>query len=113
MLNPARSLSRHPLFQVMLAFETQDAGAGPLDLAGLTAVPQPIATASAKFDLSLGLTEHRSADGRPAGIEGVLEYASDLFDRGKRRDHRRAARPPAGGSGGRCQPAARGAADPR
>ena len=79
-LNPARSLSRHPLFQVMLAFETQTPCAGPLDLAGLTAVPQPIATASAKFDLSLGLTEHRSADGRPAGIEGVLEYASDLFD---------------------------------
>ena len=80
-LNPARSLSRHPLFQVMLAFETQTPGAGPLDLAGLTAEPQPIATASAKFDLSLGLTEHRSADGRPAGIDGVLEYASDLFDR--------------------------------
>ena len=81
-LNPARSLSRHPLFQVMLAFETQTPGAGPLDLAGLKAEPQPIATATAKFDLSLGLTEHRSADGRPAGIDGVLEYASDLFDRG-------------------------------
>ena len=42
--------------------------------------PQPVATASAKFDLSLGLVEQRSADGAPAGIEGVLEYASDLFD---------------------------------
>ena len=80
-LNPARSLSRHPLFQVMLAFETQlPTAQAARSCRACTASPQPIATASAKFDLSLGLTEHRSADGRPAGIEGVLEYASDLFD---------------------------------
>ena len=42
-------------------------------------------TASAKFDLSLGLVEQRAADGAPAGIEGVLEYASDLFDAATRR----------------------------
>ena len=42
--------------------------------------PQPVATASAKFDLSVGLIERRAADGTPAGIDGVLEYASDLFD---------------------------------
>ena len=52
--------------------------------------PQPVATASAKFDLSLGLIERRSADGAPAGIEGVLEYASDLFDgRASRRSAQR------------------------
>ena len=80
-LNPARSLSRHPLFQVMLAFEAGSGGRA-LELDGLTAEPQPIVTGSAKFDLSLGLVEQRSATGAPAGIEGVLEYSSDLFDEG-------------------------------
>src|SRR6185503_15924893 len=79
-LNPARSLSRHPLFQVMLAFEAGEAGTGTFTLPGLAVTPQPIATASAKFDLSVGLIERRSSDGTPGGIDGVLEYASDLFD---------------------------------
>ncbi|HEV8156631.1 MAG TPA: amino acid adenylation domain-containing protein, partial [Gaiellales bacterium] len=79
-LNPARSLSRHPLFQVMLAFEAGETGAATLELPGLAVVPQPIATASAKFDLSVGLVERRLPDGTPGGIDGVLEYASDLFD---------------------------------
>ncbi len=79
-LNPARSLSRHPLFQVMLTLQN-DAPAG-LDLPGLRIAAEPVATASAKFDLSLSLAEARGADGRPAGLEGELEYATDLFDRG-------------------------------
>ena len=78
-LNPARSLSRHPLFQVMLAFEA-GSGAGALELSGLSVRPEPVTGTGAKFDLSVGLIEQRSADGQPAGIEGVLEYASDLFD---------------------------------
>ena len=79
-LNPVRSQSRHPLFQVMLAFEAGEAGSGTLELPGLAVVSQPIATASAKFDLSVGLVERRLPDGMPGGIDGVLEYASDLFD---------------------------------
>jgi hypothetical protein len=42
---------------------------------------EAVSTASAKFDLSLSLAERRGADGSPAGIEGALEYAGDLFDR--------------------------------
>ena len=78
-LNPARSLSRHPLFQVMLAL--QNNAPASLELPGLVAVVEPVDTASAKFDLSLSLAEQRGSDGQPAGIDGVLEYATDLFDR--------------------------------
>ena len=78
-LNPARSLSRHPLFQVMLAL--QNNAPVSFELPGLSARFEPVATASAKFDLSLSLGEQRAADGAPAGIAGVLEYATDLFDR--------------------------------
>ena len=78
-LNPARSLSRHPLFQVMLAF--QNNAEVRLDLPELTTAFEPVATASAKFDLAVGLGEQRAADGSPAGINGLLEYSTDLFDR--------------------------------
>ena len=98
-LNPARSLSRHPLFQVMLAFQN-NAEPGASTLPGLTVASragrQP---ASAKFDLSLSLGEQRAPDGSPAGIDGVLEYATDLFDRRERGGAGGTARPAAGGGG--------------
>src|SRR5262249_57478766 len=34
-----------------------------------------------KFELSVSLAEQRGAAGGPGGISGVMEYASDLFDR--------------------------------
>jgi non-ribosomal peptide synthetase component F len=77
-LNPARSLAHHPLFQVMLAVQnTPEAG---FELPGLdvSAVPVPLGTA--KFDLSFGLSERRGPDGSPAGMDGFVEYATDLFD---------------------------------
>ena len=77
-LNPARSLSHHPLFQVMLAFQN-DAQVS-LDLPGLHTTFEEVPVASAKFDLSFALAEERAPDGAPAGIAGVLEYAADLFD---------------------------------
>src|SRR5262245_57416840 len=78
-LNPARSLSRHPLFQVMLAL--QNTAEVRLELAGLSTSFEGVATSSAKFDLSVSLGEERTPDGSPAGIGGVVEYATDLFDR--------------------------------
>ena len=74
LLQPARSLAHHPLFQVMFAW--QNAPAGSLELPGLavgTVAGQ--AQETAKFDLSLSLQE---ADGR---ISGGLTYATALFDR--------------------------------
>ena len=79
-LNPSRSLSRHPLFQVMLAFES--AGAGLPELPGLALSAEPLGSVAAKFDLSVALAERRGADGAPQGIAGVIEYSADLFDRG-------------------------------
>src|SRR5438093_3130228 len=77
-LNPARSLSHHPLFQVMLAL--QNNAPVQFELAGLNASIEPVSSASAKFDLSVSLGEQRNADGTPAGLAGVIEYASDVFD---------------------------------
>src|SRR5262249_17818273 len=54
-INPARSLSRHPLFQVALALQNNTPAI--LDLPGLNALPEPVDTASAKFDLLLDLVE--------------------------------------------------------
>jgi len=78
-LNPARSESRHPLFQVEIVDE--DIGAADLRLPGLRLTTEPIPDLTAKFDLTLGYRQDRDADGSPAGISASLEYAEDLFDR--------------------------------
>ncbi|MFE7952762.1 amino acid adenylation domain-containing protein, partial [Streptomyces sp. NPDC057426] len=78
-LGAARSLSRHPLFQVSLTAPP----ATPLsDLAfpGLeTGVVHPDAGV-AKFDLEFHVSERYTDDGVPAGIAATLEYSTDLFD---------------------------------
>jgi len=79
-LRPERSLSRHPLFQVMLTLGTGDERTVAPHLQDLDATPVPLSVGAAKFDLSLTLTEHHD-DGAPAGLHGTLEYATDLFDR--------------------------------
>ena len=78
-LKPARSLSRHPLFQVMLALQNMPEGG--FELPGLALTPQLVGIKAAKFDLLFVLEERRAADGSPQGIAGQIEYATDLFDR--------------------------------
>ena len=91
-LNPARSLARHPLFQVMLAFEARRGGRRRWSCRGSRSTPQPVATASAKFDLSVGLIERRAADGTPAGHRRRAGVRHRPVRRGDRRGARPAAR---------------------
>src|SRR5690606_25774057 len=64
-LNPARSLARHPLFQTMLMWNNNDdriaADAGD-GFAGLTAETLPLGTRVAKYDLTLAMKEVYAAD---------------------------------------------------
>src|SRR4029077_1737640 len=52
-LNPARSLSRHPLFQVMLAF--QNNSEPTLELPGIFTGSEPVNIDAARFDLTFEL----------------------------------------------------------
>ncbi|MFG2984870.1 non-ribosomal peptide synthase/polyketide synthase [Streptomyces sp. NPDC048258] len=77
-VNPVRSLSRHPLFQVMLTLENANGYA--FTLPGLTASAEEMPTATTAFDLLFGFTERYAEDGSAAGVTGRLEFAADLFE---------------------------------
>ncbi|MFF4214961.1 amino acid adenylation domain-containing protein [Streptomyces nondiastaticus] len=78
-LNPDRTSARHPLFQTM--FVLQNNAEAALNLPGTTVTPLPLDAAPSKFDLGWSFTEQRDAGGNPAGISGILQFATDLFDR--------------------------------
>uniref|UniRef100_UPI00068E79D9 non-ribosomal peptide synthetase n=1 Tax=Streptomyces sp. NRRL F-5630 TaxID=1463864 RepID=UPI00068E79D9 len=78
-LRPHRSASHHPLFQVSLAL--QNMSYPRTALPGLEASGRPLYLGVSRFDLSLSLVEHFADDGTPAGLSGVAEYATDLYDR--------------------------------
>ncbi|WP_185443940.1 non-ribosomal peptide synthetase [Kribbella qitaiheensis] len=73
-VNPVRSTARHPLFQVMMPYQSDDPAA--VELPGLTVSHAPVDSGIAQFDLQLALRE--GVD----GLSGHLEFALDLFDRG-------------------------------
>jgi len=77
-LNPARSLAHHPLFQVMLTLD--NVAEADIKLSGLRVSTVPTSTGTTKFDLDFSLSEQRGLDGASKGIDGVVKYASDLFD---------------------------------
>ncbi|MFJ2277592.1 amino acid adenylation domain-containing protein [Streptomyces sp. NPDC087866] len=83
-LNPERSMARHPLFQVMLSF--QNNAEATLDLGGPRATGRAVGWKTSNFDLSLVLEERFGDDGTPAGIGGGIEFATDLFDPETARD---------------------------
>src|SRR5690606_10273350 len=77
-LNPPRSLARHPLFQTMLILQNTPR-ADRLDLPGVGVEQMPIGEEPAQFDLSWRFEEDHDTPG--GGLRGRLEYRVDLFDR--------------------------------
>ncbi|OEJ37388.1 hypothetical protein BGK70_03775 [Streptomyces agglomeratus] len=80
-VNPARSLARHPLFQVCLAVESGPPP-GP-EFAGVRAgAARPVVTGAVKFDLEF-LLHTGAADGGPGadGLTGTVLYSADVFER--------------------------------
>ncbi|HEU4559378.1 MAG TPA: condensation domain-containing protein, partial [Longimicrobium sp.] len=75
-LQPERSLSHSPLFQVTFSLNNPDgSGSGP-GLPGLRIGSAYAASGTAKFDLSLWFAKG------PRGLKAVLSYSTDLFDEG-------------------------------
>jgi amino acid adenylation domain-containing protein len=70
---PERDLSRSPLFQVLF-----NQGSAPKEtaLGDLAVRRMPVDTGVSKFDMAVTLT----ADERTGGLNGWLEYNTDLFD---------------------------------
>ncbi|WP_232376105.1 non-ribosomal peptide synthetase [Amycolatopsis aidingensis] len=73
-LNPARSLARNPLFQVMVGYHARTGEV--LELPGLRAEEVPFEARAAKFDLVFSFTERLDS----GQLTGRLEYATELFD---------------------------------
>ena len=86
-LNPTRSLTHHPVIQVMLAWQNfagQESGqdnsaAGPA-LGDLQVTPLPVDTHTARMDLMFTLGEGWNEAGEPVGIGGAVEFRTDVFD---------------------------------
>jgi amino acid adenylation domain-containing protein len=73
-LHPPRDLSRPPLFQVGFAF--QNIPLEQLQLTGISLAPVEVRSTTAKYDLTLTVTEERR------GLAAYLEYNADLYDAG-------------------------------
>jgi amino acid adenylation domain-containing protein/non-ribosomal peptide synthase protein (TIGR01720 family) len=74
-VEPERQMHHHPLFQTVFVLQSAVSRI-QLDLPGLAVTALPLDVQSAKFDLTLEVTEN--AD----GFAAVLEYNSDLYEHG-------------------------------
>jgi amino acid adenylation domain-containing protein len=73
-LRPVRTRAHTPLFQVMLALQAPLST--PVALPGLRVTPESAGTGTAKYDLTLFVSDHAGDGDVPAS----LEYRLDLFD---------------------------------
>lgn len=71
-LQPERSLSYHPLFQVM--FVLQNVPTQTLELPGLSISTIEVDNSASQFDITLSIEETEQ------GLRGLWEYSTDLFD---------------------------------
>src|SRR4030095_16244345 len=71
-LQPERTLSHSPVFQVL--FHLQNAVTEGLSLSGLSMSQLEVETQTAKLDLSLSMAESKD------GLVGTFTYNTDLFD---------------------------------
>ncbi len=83
-LNPTRSLTHHPLIQVMLAWQnlpwhSTDPTVGP-SLGDVQITPLAADTHTARMDLVVSLAEYWTEADEPAGIWGSVEFRTDVFD---------------------------------
>ena len=69
-LQPQREFGHNPFFQVLLSLDS----APPVSALDWTLSQEEVPTGTAKFDLSLLLTD------QPEGLSGYFEYSSDLFE---------------------------------
>ena len=80
-LNPERSLGHSPVFQAMLVLQNAPsearAGTDCWRWPGLAGEALELGSLGSKFDVTLSLAE------TGGGLEGSLEYDSDLFDRAR------------------------------
>ncbi|AYJ49061.1 non-ribosomal peptide synthetase [Rhodococcus sp. P1Y] len=78
-LDPQRSQARHPLVQVVLAF--QNLGHTALELPGLSAEALQFDAEIAKFDVQFTFEEAAQLDsGLPGGLRCYVSYATDVFE---------------------------------
>ncbi|BBZ36300.1 hypothetical protein MCNF_49050 [Mycolicibacterium confluentis] len=79
-LNPTRSLSHHPLVQVMLAWQNFAGQDVETVLGDVSAMALTAETHTARVDVTFSLAERWTAAGEPAGIGGAVEFRTDVFD---------------------------------
>ncbi|MFD3522131.1 amino acid adenylation domain-containing protein [Streptomyces sp. NPDC058653] len=77
-LNPERSASVHPLFQIALVLQNNKEA--EFELPGLLVRGEGVGTGTARYDVLLSLNETFTDRTTPAGIQLAVEYSTELYD---------------------------------